>query len=589
MSSDDRRGQRTRRHAEQTTPGRVPPHDVAAEVALLGAAMLSTDALEVLVHRVTPQDFYTPGLGHVAAAAIDLFEQGSDRADPILLARKLTELGVLDGVAVTDRSGFVVTGPAALVTIQASTPATTNAAKYADLVHDLATLRRVIAAASEIAELGYQRGPLSLDVSETVIRAQALLADVATSATPGGMSTLDFGDLEALLAGTLPKIEPDFLSRTDGQPLFYAGRMHVLHGEPSSGKSWIALVAALEVLNIGGAVLYLDYEDSLAGIASRMLALGAQPDDLAARFVYVKQDGPFGPGEKLELGARLRTLNPDLVVIDGVAEALTRDGLSEDKATDVVGWIEKLPRWLARSGAAVVMLDHVAKDRENRGRWQRGSGAKLGAVDGAAYEVIVRRSFSRKREGEVDLKIAKDRPGGVGELGAVAASVTITPHADGERVVVELGPPREPTSVADPWKPTILMKRVSDELERAVTPLTGKAIVNLIGGGNPKLVREAIARLEAEGWVRTYRAGSTALLRLVQPYTEGDKPPPPADAPPTLLDDMDAEPEQPLGDDPDDPTVVHGPWQRHTANEEPDPPPPPVHHPDTRRSHDDHE
>lgn len=535
------------------TAGRVPPHNVDAERALLGAAMLSSSALEVLATETRPEDFYVPSHAHVAAAMVRIFTDGATNgtltsgpspADPVVLGDALERDGLLEAIG----------GIRALATMQSETPATSSAARYARIVHDHATLRRTIYAAAEITELGYS---LPLDVHDAVLRAQSLVADVAANNGSRTYSTLDFGDVTALLAGSLTPVEPDFLRRSDGQALIYAGRMHLFHGEPTAGKTWLALLCALEILRLGGAVLYLDYEDSLAGIVSRLLAMGADPDDLRDRFVYLRQDGPFGTTEKIELGARLKATNPDLVILDGVSEALSRDGLSEDRATEVVEWIEKLPRWLARTGAAVILLDHVAKDKETRGRWARGSSAKLAAIDGAAYEMTAVVPFSKHRAGKTLVKTAKDRHGTT-EVGKHAAAMLVTPVANGERVVVELIPPEEATeSTADAWKPTILMRRVSEELERAVTPLTAKSLGDLVHG-DKKLIRTAISRLIAEGWVHRYRIGSAEYLRSLKPYGEHEDAPEPDPELP-LEDDAPATETDSPGPPPDN--VTRGPWK----------------------------
>lgn len=535
--SDNRRGKGTRDRPGAGEPargdGRVPPHNLEAETALLGAAMLAPAALDVLVKNTRPEDFYRPSHGHIAAAMWELYEEDPGRsADPILVAELLRRHGLLE----------TVVDPRELLAIQAATPATSNAARYAGIVHDLATLRRLIGTAGEIAEHGYARPD---DVHDAVTRAQAMVADVAANNGSRSYSSLDFGDVAALLAGDLPTIETDFLTRSDGQSLLYAGRMHMIHGEPTAGKTFIALLAALEILRMGGAVVYLDYEDSLAGIVGRLLSLGADPADVGARFHYVKQDGPFGAPEKLELAALLRSANPDLVIIDSIGEALSRDGLKEDQASDVITWIEKLPRWITRTGAAALILDHVKKDRESRGRWSRGSGAKLGAIDGSAFEAITVSGFSRHKAGRVDLKVAKDRHGTF-ELGAIAATINVTPYADGERLVLELVP-HEVVRSTDVFRPTATMRRISEEIERARVPVSAKSVRLLVPGAKPKTVAEALARLISEGWVTTYRNGSTELLRVIRPFTEDETAPgapPPAEPPPDLFDGY----------------VVEGPW-----------------------------
>jgi hypothetical protein len=514
---------------------RIPPNNIDAERNLLGAAMLSPVALEVLVTKTRPEDFYAPAHAAIAGMMADAFDEGW-QPDPVTLWDRVQRAGLDGSISIADLSAIV-----------SEAPSTTGAPKYAEIVHDHATLRRLLGTGSEIAELAYS---LPEDAHAAVLKASELLEHVASQNGRRNLSTLDVADVATLLESDLEPEEPDFLTRTDGRSLFYAGKMHVLQAEPSSGKTWIALLAALEVLGIGGSVVYLDYEDSARGILGRLLALGAEPAHVRDRFAYMQPAGAFGPTEKLELGRLLEKMNPDLVVIDGVAEALARDGLSEDRASEVVGWIERLPRWISRTGAAVVMLDHVAKDKESQGRWARGSGAKLGAVDGASYQVKVTSSFSRSKAGTMKLVVAKDRPGGVGAIGDVAAIATIDPKADGARVVVTLDPNTAELAVGDSFRPTVLMERASRALEESKVPLTAKSLRTLIQG-KPNVVTGAIARLLSEGWIAE-STGKPKTLRVVTPFRQEAEAPPPPEPPPSLpLDDR-------RGDDPSN--VVQGPW-----------------------------
>lgn len=517
----------------QPAPGRVPPHDETAENALLGAAMLSEKALEILVTRSRPEDFYLPRNAALAGLMADAYAEGWP-PDPVALWHRIR------GAKLEHLFGD---NPNSLLEIQGSTPATSSAGAYATIVHDHATARRLIASAAEILEDGYGLA----DPHEALAKAQTLLEGVAASNGARNASTLEIADIGALLASDLEPVQADYLTRTDGTALLYAGKMHVFQAEPSAGKSWLALAATLDVLRVGGAVVYLDYEDTSTGILGRLLALGAEPSDVRERFAYVQPAGGFGPTEKADLARLLDRLNPDLVVIDGVAEALARDGLSEDRAAEVVGWIERLPRWIARTGAAVVMLDHVVKDREQQGRWARGSSAKLAAVDGASYQVKIATPFSRHRAGVVKMIVAKDRPGGIGAIGDVAAVATIEPHAGGARVVVTLDPNEVDVAPTDTWKPTVLMEKVSRALEDSTVELTASTLKTLVHSEKPKLVTEAIARLLAEGWI-VEGHGKPKKLRIVTPYRRDAEPA--GDAGPTA---PTPEPELALDLEPGDP------------------------------------
>ena len=78
----------------------------------------------------------------------------------------LRRAGLLDAIG----------GPATLVSLQAGTPATSNASSYAKIVEEHALLRRLIGVAGEIAELGYA---VPEDVEATIDRAEAMVFDVA--------------------------------------------------------------------------------------------------------------------------------------------------------------------------------------------------------------------------------------------------------------------------------------------------------------------------------------------------------------------------------------------------------------------------
>lgn len=491
---------------------RLPPHNLDAERAVLGAALLHVGALEVVAQSVTAADFYDARHQHVAATLLHLHKAGKP-VDAVTVADELRRLGILDELG----------GGTFLLELQTQTPSISNAARYARIVRDTATLRRVIAASAQIADIGYGEPD---DIAAALARAQDVLADLAISSEPGA-STFDVADLAALLATDLEPEQPTFLTRTDGRALLYAGKMHVFQAEPSTGKSWIALLAVAEVLSIGGAAVYEDFEDTAQGIVGRLLRLGVEASTIAQRFAYVNISGPFGAAERRSQDLLLARLNPDLVVIDGVAESLARCGYSEDKADDIVRWFELLPRPLARTGAAVLMLDHVAKDPEQRGRWARGSGAKLGAVDGASYQLRVIAPFSRHRSGKIKLVVAKDRPGGVGAIGETVGLVSIDPYANGERVTMKLEPNPDEVAPGDTWKPTIIMAHVARTLAEAQQPLTAGGVAAVLSHHKRGLVNEAIQRLTQEGYVQQSR-GRVKTLTLLRPYDDGAPDPPPA-------------------------------------------------------------
>tara|TARA_B100000678_G_scaffold15318_1_gene12099 strand:- start:364 stop:1737 length:1374 start_codon:yes stop_codon:yes gene_type:complete len=128
----------------RSSVGRVPPHNLDAESSLLGAMLLSRDAIADALEVVVAEHFYKPSHAHVFEAICGLYASG-EPADPVTVAEALTRAGLLDQIG----------GPGLLLELQASTPATSSAGKYARITQEHATLRSLIGAANEIAEIGY--------------------------------------------------------------------------------------------------------------------------------------------------------------------------------------------------------------------------------------------------------------------------------------------------------------------------------------------------------------------------------------------------------------------------------------------------
>jgi hypothetical protein len=495
---------------------RTPPHNIEAEEAVLGAALLARSAADV-VAALEPSDFYAPAHRPIAAA----------------IGRLVAADRPVDGVTVGDeirRNGEATLVPeGTLHRLQNTAPSIGAAAHYGDIVRNTARLRGVLYAAADIADAAYTNA----DPGDVLATVSDIVGRLGTEGARTSSSTLEVADVAALLETDLEPEEACMMIRADGKALIYAGKMHMFQAEPTSGKSWLACYICAEVLGIGGSCVWIDHEDSPQGIIGRMLALGVEPAHLGARFRYVRPLGKLGPLERAELFALVAATNPDVIIIDGVAAALVREGYDEQSNHDVEKWTDEVPRPLARTGAAVVMLDHVAKDKDSQGRWARGAGAKLGVIDAASYQVKVMSPFARHRPGKLKLVIAKDRPGGVGAVGEVAAIVNVTPHGNGARVVIELERPPD-HKPGDAWAPTHIMERVSEIVEASSVPLTATGVIAALPRSPKELVRQAIARLVADGYL-SQTGTRTKTLAFVKGYTDPDPitpagPPPPSDA-----------------------------------------------------------
>lgn len=158
---------------------RVPPHNLQAERSLLGAMLLRSDAIVAAVDVVVPADFYKPAHGHIFAAVESLYARAQP-CDPATVADELTRQGVLDQVG----------GSVELVRLQADCPSIGNAARYARIVAEHSSMRRLIRVGLDIAETGYAM-PSDLD---TAIQECREMLDAVESPSDAPIETVPLGE-----------------------------------------------------------------------------------------------------------------------------------------------------------------------------------------------------------------------------------------------------------------------------------------------------------------------------------------------------------------------------------------------------------
>jgi replicative DNA helicase len=259
--------------------GRVPPHNLDAERALLGALLLSRDAVAAAAEVVPGADvFYRPAHAHIYEAITVLTGKG-EVADPITVADELRRRDLLDAAG----------GTAALVDLQAEAPGTANAAHYARIVKDHSLLRRLIGAAGSISERAYG---VPEDVRKAVDEAESLVFDIARHEGEGTTA-----QLTDLLGETLTRIEElhDRGSEITGTPTGYydldemtaglqPGALVVVGARPAMGKTALALgMATNAAMRADASVLLFSLEMSKLELVQRILCAEARVDSKKIR------------------------------------------------------------------------------------------------------------------------------------------------------------------------------------------------------------------------------------------------------------------------------------------------------------------
>lgn len=124
--------------------GKLPPQNIEAERSLLGSLLIDKDSIIKVADIINPDDFYRDDHGLVYGAIVELFAKRSP-VDLITLTDHLEKKKQLDQIG----------GASYLATLANSVPSAAHVVHYAAIVHDKATLRRLISAANSIANLGY--------------------------------------------------------------------------------------------------------------------------------------------------------------------------------------------------------------------------------------------------------------------------------------------------------------------------------------------------------------------------------------------------------------------------------------------------
>jgi replicative DNA helicase len=366
----------------QTAP--VPPQNLDAEESVLGAMMLSPGAIGAVSEILDAGDFYRESHAKVYRAALALYARG-EPVDAITLVDALEERGELE-----DAGGRVrIHELAALV------PATANAAHYARIVREMATLRGLIRSGQEIARLGWERPGEAQDL---VDRAEQVMFELSQSRVTG-----EFAHIEALLKESFERITALYEAGEEitGVPSgfrdidrltsgFQPGNLVILAARPSMGKSGFALCAAANIaVRREVPVALFTLEMSKSEVTQRLMCseakvesqrlrngklaaddwprLTAACDKLAKAPIYVDDTGSITMMEIRSKARRLKSKEPNLglIVVDYIQ--LMTSGSTVENRVQEVSQISRNLKVLARDlDVPVLALSQLSRAVEQR-------------------------------------------------------------------------------------------------------------------------------------------------------------------------------------------------------------------------------
>lgn len=293
------------------------------------------------------------------------------------------------------------------------------------------------------------------------------------------------------------------------QGLLYAAKRHVLSGPQESAKTLIAYHLLLQAHRDGHPVAIVDFEMGEHAATRLLVDLGATPSELANLY-YTEPDGPPTPDDITSL----TTHGTRYALIDAAAGAFDATGLDDNSRKDAETFARLWIRPLWQRGIATLLLDHVTKDRESRGKYAIGSERKTGAADiHLGFDAL--KALSRGGNGLVKATVHKDRPGFLAR--PTAAMLDLTSAPDTHAITVQIRDPH-PTDDHGDFRPTIYMERVSRALEKNDGPMSRNEIEEAVKGKRD-YVRDALDWLLKDGHTTEIDGPRRArIVTLLKPY-----------------------------------------------------------------------
>ncbi|MFH0944186.1 MAG: replicative DNA helicase [Planctomycetota bacterium] len=241
--------------ADERSLDRVPPHNVEAEAALLGAMLIDRDVIYEVGDGVLPQDFYVTAHRLILEAITELERKG----------------GAIDVVTVKDelrrqKTFEKVGGGEALIRLMESVPSAAGAVHHARIVKDCSRLRALLKAAQKIQAECYDGQE---EVGTTIDRAEQLVFDVSREDVQETGSVKDlllatFDRIESRQgqgAGTLTGLDTGYIDLNEQLDGLHAGNLVIIAARPSMGKTSFALnIASRSAVKTGKGVLIFSLE-----------------------------------------------------------------------------------------------------------------------------------------------------------------------------------------------------------------------------------------------------------------------------------------------------------------------------------------
>jgi replicative DNA helicase len=278
-SGNSSRGNRQGNRRRSGSAGRVPPHNLEAEESVLGALLLSREAIGTVSELgLNPDDFYRPAHRHIYDAVRSLYASAGP-VDVVTVADELRRAGLLDEIG----------GSESLHELQNMTPAVSSVGHYAKIVQDTALLRRLIFVAGDIAEIAYGEPD---DVAQALDAAETKVFQIAEDRVADTTRSLDdllpeiFQQLEDTFhrGDVVTGVQTGFVDLDDLLSGLQPSALYIVGARPAMGKSAFGLnIASHVAMNSEQPVLVFSLEMGHTELSHRILSSEARVDSVKMR------------------------------------------------------------------------------------------------------------------------------------------------------------------------------------------------------------------------------------------------------------------------------------------------------------------
>lgn len=420
---------------------KLPPHNIEAEESILSAILLDNDTLTDIADILKPHDFYKPAYQHIYMAMTELYSKG-EPVDLVTLVNHLKESGKLE------ESG----GAANLARIMDSVPITVNAGYHGRIIHDKASLRRLIEKSTEIIHRCYEeRG----EADEIIDFAQTAIFNVADNTLKPS-----FSHLSELIIQNINTLEErqNNNSEYSGIPTGYKqldaltsglqnSDLIILAARPSMGKTAFALNVARNVaINENKLVAVFSLEMAKEQLSMRLLTSEARVNSDRLKTGLIDEDDWHRVTEAasiiseapifiddspnitaMEIRAKARRLKKDkelaLIVIDYL-QLMKGPSMGDRRDLEIAEISRSLKSLAKELNIPIIALSQLNRMLEQRADKRplmsdlRESGAIEQDADIIAFiyrDEVYNKDENNPNKGKAELIVAKNRNGATGK------------------------------------------------------------------------------------------------------------------------------------------------------------------------------